>query len=529
MSDPCPGCTVLAQSVPPRPPYDPRPIPEEEHHVEPLPGPACEPPVVEKKALAQMVFPLLPQTLRDEYVRVGKERNKTAVEALAWDLGATHENGGLNSREQRISVYSREAGRAISQTDWEHITRAEAYRFIAGYREFRGNGFGVPHTPLASALATIPAGKDRSIIESIFFPHAPLAGAVRRRILGENYLPAVIVGVSDGDTVKVRVIRNGCDIEETSIRFAGIDTPEKFRSEAKFWPQHEALMHLLKDQGLVRENEISRDSPLGALLANRMEYAGAISSLVMKDFLSFALAHGGKFFLEETFDRVQRPNDAKEKCDEAALYDVYLRSIWVLRVEPPALMTEYMEKHLGDVMGGNGATLTYKFGNETVQTENGPALWQSYQIDALIAKAKSPGERQRLQAAKRQLDQWRQEGRGALADLLDPAKIPTTQALFSQAATQQMAATWKGFIATHPDRAGDINLAMVGMGAAYAYTKYLNDLSADYLALGNTIKKAGLGLWGEELVRTMDPNVLILNKETRRFEPYTMPKDCTNS
>ena len=86
---------------------------------------------------------------------------------------------------------------------------------------------------------------------------------------------------------------------------------------------------------------------------------------------------------------------------------------------------------------------------------------------------------------------------------------------------------WKGFVAKHPDRSGDVNAFMVGLGAAYAYTKYLNDMSGEYLSLGNSVKAAGAGLWGEVLVRDMDPNVRVLNKQTKRYEPYVMPEDCT--
>lgn len=516
MADPLESGILLAQAPgrrPPRPDH-PEPIPEEDENVEPIPGPSCEPLALEKFETARRVFPLLPQELRDQYVALGKQKDRDPAGLLAWDLGAAHDQGGINSRDQRVKVWRPDLRRSIEQTDWEHFTRSEAYRFIAGYREFRGGRFGVPHTPLSAALATfVPPGQDRPIVESIFFPNAPLAGAARRAKLGESYEPATIIGVSDGDTIRVRVNRNGCPTEEGSIRFAGIDTPEKFRSEAKFWPQHEAVMNLWRDEGLLGAGEGSRDDAVGALLANRMEYAGAVSSLIMKDFLSWAVRQGAKFSLEETFNRVRVSGDDPAVCDAVTLYDIYLRSIWVLRVEPPGLIADYMEKRLSELMTNERIAFRPAFEGDSAgpaDAKNGAELWRHYQL-------KGHGD---------QLAKWRAGGRGRLADLLDPSKLPTPSALYSKAAVQRMVGEYRAFLARHPDRAGDINLAMVAMGAAYTYTKYRNDLTPAYLELGEAVKAAGFGLWGEELVRLMDPNVRYLNKTTRRFEPYAMPRDC---
>lgn len=527
MSECCDDCILLAQARPPRP--DPVPIPEEEDHVQPLPGPACEPLVLGKKEVAARVFPLLPQGLRDQYIEMGKQRGRAPVDLLAWDLGATNAKGGLNSPDQRVSVWSPDAHRTISQTDWEHITRSEAYRFIAGYREFRGGQFGVPHTPLSAALAAfIPPGHSRPIVESIFFANAPLAGAARRATR-RSYEPATITGISDGDTVKVRVFRSGCSTEEGSIRFAGIDTPEKFRSEAKFWPQHEAVMNLWRDQGLIRADEATRDGPVGTLLANRMEYAGALSSFIMKDFLSFAIHRGGKFYLEETYNRVLMPGDDPAACDAVTLYDVYLRSIWVLRVAPPSLINQYIEQRLFEIMNSDRAMMRLSFDGSLLDASepaNGVQVWQHHQLAWLKAHG-SEKERAKAAAAEAQLARWRQEGRTKLLELLDPQFLPPPSAMYSRQNVQWISAAYRTFLARHPDRAGDLNLAMVAMGAAYTYTKYRNDLTPAYLEMGGVVRAAGVGEWKDELVVLMDPNVRILNKETKRYEPYVMPRDCT--
>ncbi|HPM42033.1 MAG TPA: hypothetical protein PLY45_06325, partial [bacterium] len=391
----------------------------------------------------------------------------------------------------RARVFDQHLNKYVTKdvVDWENVTRSEAYRFIAGWREFRGGRFGVPHTPLSTALATYVApGQTRPILESIFFPNAPLAGEARRRSDGDKYEPITVTGISDGDTIKVRIGREGCATEEGSIRFAGIDTPEKFRSDAKFWPQHEAVMADLVDRGLVKPGEVGRNTPLGVLLANRMEYGGAVSSLIMKDFLSYALARKGKFALEVTYNRVVMKGDDAAACDAASLYDVYLRSIWVLRVENPSLVTDYLSERLAQMMEGKAprhSAIGADDGGRAPKKEpsDGVELWESYQLTALKDKAK-PEDLAKLEAAEKQLAKWRAEGRTELADLLDPAKIPQPSALYSKAGVVKIQEIWNGFVAKHPDRAGDVNAFMVGLGAAYAYTKYLNDMSDEYLKLG---------------------------------------------
>lgn len=539
----------------------PRPIPQEETQVHPLPQAArCEPLVLEKRELARRVLPLLPQSLRDHYVALEKTKHKPALELLAWDLGAEHSRGGLNSRNQRTRtrVYNPREQRYTTKniTDWEHITRAEAFRFIAGYHTFRGNGqYDVAHTALTSALMTfVPEGQRRPILESIFFPEAPMAGAARRAVLRNRLLPAAITGVSDGDTVKVIVERANCEDEAMTVRFAGIDTPEKFRSAAKFWPQVGAIMNEWKEQKLIRPDEMQRGGPVETLLANRMEFAGQVSSLVMRDFLLWAAEQNAHFAVEETYNRVRRQGDGAQACDMVSLYGNYLRGIWVIRTLQPELLTRYIDTRLAEVMG-NGGNLWWersgaRFGRapsghcDSTETDarciwfdyaddghaitNGNQLWHQYQLDWQIAHGNAK-QKQAARAAKAKLAQLRREGRHQLADLLDPAKIPHPAQLYAPPVVEQLGKIYRVFLLNHPDRAGDINAWIVAIGASYAYTKYRNNLSDAYLEVSGVVRQQNLGLWGEATMDILDPNIRVVNKQTRRFEPFVMPPDCTRA
>ena len=540
---------------------DPSRIPEEEEGLRPVPRPGqvCEPLVFEKLDLAKKIFPLLPQELRDHYAKVSKEKGKTIFGVLAWDLGARHRDGGLNSPEQRIRTrfYNKDTKRykTTSAPDWDHITRAEAARFLVGYREYRGGGFGVKHTALASALATYtPKGHSRPILESIFFPHAPLDGSARRATKVVSLAPAIITDVSDGDTIKVIIKRKACLDEVVIIRFAGIDTPEKFRSASKFWPQAGAIMNLLKEKGWIRKEEMELKGEIATLLANRMQYAGEISSLIMRDFLFWSSTQGASYSLEETYNRVQREGDDPAVCDMVTMYGKYLRGVWVARVNQTGLIPKYIDMRLAQLMdrGGNywwenktdrrpsadtdrtavklwASHVKYALRNRGGKLiTNGTDLWRHHQLDWLISNS-SRETKKRYLAAQKKLEELRRTGRNKLADLLDPAKIPEPRQLYSKKMVEKISSEYRRLLSRRPDRAGDLNLAMVAMGASYVYTKYRNNLTGTYLKIGNRIQRLKLGLWGEKTVRLLDVNRRGVDKERHRFIPYTMPKDCTTS
>lgn len=435
-----------------------------------MPNPSCEPLRYGVNDLAKMILPLLPARVRTRYAG--------GVSALADVLRKTYEKGGLNSPDQKIG----------GETDYEDITRAEAYNFIVNYYECDvPNKCGVPHNELTNALTKyIPPGKNRPILESIYFFQASLFGEPRRRT--QRPVEISVTHVNDGDTVRVDVKKVGCEDESMGIRFAGIDTPEKFRSKEKFWPQVAAIMNLWKDKGLITQADIQRNGPIETLLASRMEFAGAISSLIMKDFIEWANTHSAKYQLEDTYNRKKDPHDLRELCDMASLYDRYMRGIGVLRVEDGRMLRVYITTRLVPLMKNEGMT-----------------LWGEYQ--------------------KKALEVW-QRNRRVLYEFMNPDQTPRPSEMYSQEAVGRMEELWNEVVQKHPDRIGDINLMMAVVGAAYVYTKYLNNLSDLYMEAGRPVQKERLGLWVDELVQILDPNAHVLNKKTRRFEEFTIPIDC---
>ncbi len=533
-------------------------IPQEDTHAERLPTGSCEPVMFSVDELAQLVYPRLSESLQQELNAIGQTRQKPGWSQLSFFLGGTFERGGLNSRDQRTSsvrVWNQDKQKYISRrvADWDHIWRSEAfrYRFVAtegtlGSRidsdtKLSAHEKHVVRQVMNSLLAAAPGGGSRNLIESIYFPSFPLEGAARRATRGNVFTPCLVLKISDGDTITVEVRPSGCKSYVNAIRFAGIDTPEKFRS-TKFYAQMDGIIDKWRREGLVSKREMMviaaneerraqlraikkstrsvKRTPLEQLLANRMEYAGAVSSLVMKDLLAWAMAKKCGFALEETYNRVLKPGQDPIACDMVTLYGNYMRDIAVVRLLKPELIEQYMRERLPVLMrdGGNFSWLKASQadvnGNKAEPT-NGRELWANYQLSTLS------------KAEKDYLKKLRKGGRHKLADLLDPAKFPAPWEMFSPKKTRKMVEGYAALLDKHPDRRGDLNLAMIAMGGSYAYAKYRNDHTDTYLAASAFVEKHKLGIWGEETVRLLDVNKWIVRNG--KLEPFTPPKDCLTS